>query len=116
MSVKWLRKLEKDYPDLARTARRLNAEDGFVMHGEESAVRSIDSVARDGDDSRSNSERKKDRRKRKSGNDATSRGHDEADSGSAGSSSCSNKKGRMDGSDDGGDWSVTPPMRRESPP
>ena len=49
MAVKWLRELEKEYPHLARTARRLNTEDGFVMDHQGRRGSDHD---RDGDDGR----------------------------------------------------------------
>lgn len=101
MSVKWLRKLETEYPVLAKTARRLNAEDGFVMEGDCDTREST--KERDGDDSRGKGKRKKTKRsKSKSG-----REHGE-DGGRSGSGSSSHKRGRREGSDGSGERYVTP--------
>lgn len=70
MAVKWLRELGKHYPHLARTARLLNAEDGFVM--DEGSRRRSDHE-RDGDDGRENSKGGKKHKRRKVESDGDSR-------------------------------------------
>lgn len=85
MAVKWLHALEKEYPSLARSARRLNAEDGFTMS--ENRERRRRDGELDGDEQMGESKRNKKHIKRKSGSD----GEDHAYSGSGNSS---HKKGR----------------------
>lgn len=93
MAIKWLRELEKAYPALAQTARRLNDEDGFVMveEREERRGRSGSQEPLDGDDN--DDEKREKKRKKKHKRKGTSDVEDQADSGSG---SSSHKKGRQD--------------------
>lgn len=124
MAVKWLRELDKEFPALAATARRLNAEDGFVMadrrkkdkasSGDESGKKSRD---RDGDDARGARDAdRKERGKRKSNDSDSDNGEDGEDSGSGRSgtttSSFHKKRGRGDEWTDGSGGD----QRRSSPP
>lgn len=108
MSVKWLGKLETEYPALAKTAKRLNAEDGFVMDGD--GGRRGSTKERDGDDSRGKGKRKKTKRSKSK----TGREHDE-DGGDSGSGSSSHKRGRREGSEGSRERSVTPYLPNGSP-
>lgn len=58
MAVKWLKELDKEYPTLARTARRLNDEDGFVMAKRDKREKESRKGRgdRDGDDTRDTGE------------------------------------------------------------
>lgn len=107
MAAKWLRELEKGYPALAETARRLNAEDGFVM--ETRGRRRRDNSDRDSDGSGVNGKRKKKQNKKKS----TSRSDSgvEGGGGDSGSGGSSPKRGRKYGSDVTAEDSLTPPSR-----
>lgn len=108
MAKKWLRELERGYPSLAKTARRLNAEDGFAMGAERSRRRS--SGDRDGDDSRGKGKRKHRHSQRNGGSDYSSEKGRESGSGSS-----SHKRGRADGSDGSREESLTPPVLSGSP-
>lgn len=107
MSVKWLRELEKRYPELAETARRLNAEDGFVM--DTGGRRRRADGDRDSDGSGINGKRKKKHSKKKSSSRSDS--GVEGGGGDSGSGGSSPKRGRKYGSDVTAEDSLTPPSR-----
>lgn len=108
MSIKWLGKLETEYPALAKTAKRLNADDGFVMNGDGGKRGST--KERDGDDSRGKGKRKK----TKQSKSKAERDHDE-DGGESGSGSSSHKRGRRERSEGSRERSVTPYLINDSP-
>lgn len=112
MSVKWLRKLDEEYPSLAETARRLNSEDGFVMMTKEGSNRHTSNTDRDSEGSEERSKRKKKHGKRKGGgSDGSGSSAGYEDGGGSGSGESSSKRGRKYGSDASRDGSLTPPTR-----
>lgn len=99
MAVKWLRELDKEYPTLAATARRLNAEDGFVMaERHEKKRRHSSGVDRDGDDGRAKEgHEKRDKKKhskRKGVGSEEGRIGEESESGRSAGSTSYKKRGR----------------------
>lgn len=103
MAVKWLRELEKENPHLAMSARRLNAEDGFVM----GSHRRRSDKDKDGDDTISRGKGK--RKKHGKSESGSSCGSDEDGRESGSHSSSYYKKGRKSASDDSREGSFTPP-------
>eukprot|EP00903_Cladosiphon_okamuranus_P009919 g9416.t1 len=87
MSVKWLRELDKEYPNLADTARRLNTEDGFVMMTKDGRAKSD----RDSDGGGKSKQKKKHSKRKGTGSD------DSGSSGSIGSSGSSGGAGEDEG-------------------
>lgn len=109
MSVTWLRELDKEYPRLAETARRLNDEDGFVMMTKDGSRRSNP----DRDSEGGESKRKKKHGKREGGggdgsgsSGSSGGGGGGEDGGESGSGSSSFKRGRKYGSDGSRDGSM----------
>lgn len=104
MAVRWLKELDKECPTLAATARRLNAEDGFVMpeHRKKGKTPSGDDSRRERDaDRKKRGDSKRSKRKGvESGNDHDEDG-EESGSGKSGTSSSHKKRGRRDQSSDG---------------
>lgn len=114
MACKWLRELEKEYPELAETARRLNADDGFVMdpgggrRRRASSDRDSDGDG-EGDGNGVNGKRKKKGTKKHRNKRENDERRGGGDSGSGGSSP---KRGRKYGSDGtAGEDSFSPPSR-----
>lgn len=106
MSVKWLRELDKEYPSLAETARRLNAEDGFVMMTKEGSRRS--NADRDSEGGEKSKRKKKHAKRKGDGSDGGGSSGDGGgeDEGESGSGSSSFKRGRKYGSDGSRDGSM----------
>lgn len=105
MSVKWLRELDKEYPSLAKTARRLNDEDGFVMTTKDGSRRS--NADRDSDGGEKSKRKKKHVKRKGGGSDGSgSSGGGDDDEGESGSGSSSFKRGRKFGSDGSRDGSM----------
>ena len=69
MAVKWLRKLHELHPDLAATAERLNAEDGFTMPFDKKIAHDADAAGEGGRGGDSQAEEHKDGRGRSSKKD-----------------------------------------------
>lgn len=107
MSVKWVRELDKEYPSLAETARRLNAEDGFVMMTKDGSRRS--NADRDSEGGEKGKRKKKHDKRKGGGSDGSGSsggGGGDDDEGESGSGSSSFKRGRKYGSDGSRDGSM----------
>ncbi|CAN0321599.1 unnamed protein product [Pylaiella littoralis] len=112
MSVKWLKELEKEHASLAETARRLNAEDGFVMMTKQESSRRRSSANRDSEGSGEKGNRKQKHGKRKGGGSdgsGSSGGGSGEDGGGSGRGNSTFKRGRKYGSDGSREGSLTPP-------